>query len=77
VSRRTGGWPTASRALKVAAFAGLMTTALYVTLSIFPIIDVPSWRSFAVKISGVVIGLNLLGLLVYAGGGRRRDGSRQ
>jgi hypothetical protein len=45
---------------------------LYVTLSIFPIIDVPSWLSFAGKISGVVLGLNLLGMCVYVIGERRR-----
>ncbi|HEY2854618.1 MAG TPA: APC family permease [Gemmatimonadaceae bacterium] len=73
--RKDGLWPRASRALKAAAFAGLITTVLYVTLSVFPIIDVPSWRSFAVKISSVVIGLNLLGVTVYAAGGRRRDRS--
>jgi len=73
--RKDGLWPRASRALKAAAFAGLITTVLYVTLSVFPIIDVPSWRSFAVKISSVVIGLNLLGVTVYAAGGRHRDRS--
>jgi amino acid transporter len=72
-SRSAGSvFPRASVALRIAAGAGLLTTLLYVVLSIFPIIDVPSWRAFAVKISGVVIGLNLLGLLVYAAGGRRR-----
>jgi hypothetical protein len=44
---------------------------LYVVLSIFPIIDVPSWLSFAGKISGVVIALNLIGILVYVSGRRR------
>lgn len=68
-------WPVASLPLKVAAMAGLATTILYVALSIFPIIDVPSWQTFAVKISSVVIGLNVLGVLVYAAGGRRRDRS--
>jgi hypothetical protein len=68
-ARRAGSvLPAASAALKIAAMAGLLTTVLYVALSIFPIIDVPSWLSFAVKISGVVIGLNLLGALVYATG---------
>lgn len=62
-------WPRASWPLRIAAMAGLGTTTLYVMLSVFPIIDVPSWRTFAVKISGVVIGLNLLGLLVYRLGG--------
>jgi amino acid transporter len=64
--------PRASAALRIAAGAGLLTTLLYVVLSIFPIIDVQSWRAFAVKISGVVIGLNVLGVFVYAAGGRRR-----
>jgi amino acid transporter len=65
--------PRAPRLLKIAAGAGLLTTVLYVALSIFPIIDVPSWRTFAAKISSVVIGLNLLGWLVYAVGGRRKE----
>ena len=72
VHRAGSALPRASAALKIAALAGLLTTVLYVALSIFPIIDVPSWRAFAAKISSVVIGLNVLGLLVYAAGGRRR-----
>jgi amino acid transporter len=64
--------PAASIGLRIAALFGLLTTVLYVVLSIFPIIDVPSWRSFAVKISAVVVLLNLLGIAVYRGGERRR-----
>jgi amino acid transporter len=70
--RSLSAWPRASWPLKIAAIAGFGTTILYVVLSIFPIIDVPSWQAFAVKISSVVIGLNLLGFLVYSLGGRRR-----
>ena len=70
--RKLSAWPRASWLLKIAAVAGFGTTILYVILSIFPIIDVPSWQAFALKISSVVVGLNLLGLLVYALGGRRR-----
>ena len=66
------GVPRASLALKAAALLGLLTTVLYVVLSIFPIIDVPSWRSFAAKIFGIVIALNLLGIWVYRGGQQRR-----
>ena len=44
-------------------------TILYSVLSIFPIIDVPSWQLFAVKVSGVVIGANLLGVRVVETGG--------
>ena len=76
-ARNVSSWPRASWPLRIAAIAGLATTILYVILSIFPIIDVPSWRTFAVKISSVVIGLNLLGFLVYALGGRRRERPRQ
>ena len=59
--------------LKLASVSGLLVTILYVTLSIFPIIDVPSWRSFAAKISGVVVGLNLVGVAFYLAAQRRRD----
>jgi len=71
--RGVSSWPRATWPLRVAAMAGLATTILYVILSIFPIIDVPSWRTFAVKISSVVIGLNLLGFLVYRLGARRSN----
>lgn len=58
--------------LRVAATSGFLVTLLYVVLSIFPIIDVVSWLSFAVKISGVVIGLNLVGVALYWSAARRR-----
>jgi amino acid transporter len=73
--RHRASWPEAKWPLKLAAAAGLATTLLFVILSVFPIIDVPSWRIFATKISIVVIGLNVLGFLVYAAGGRRRNRS--
>ncbi len=44
---------------------GFLVTLLYVVLSIFPIIDVTSWLSFAVKISSVVIVLNLIGAALF------------
>jgi len=58
--------------LKLASASGFGVSALYVVLSIFPIIDVTSWLSFTMKISSVVIGLNAVGLLVYWLGTRRR-----
>jgi len=58
--------------LRIASASGFAVTLLYVVLSIFPIIDVASWFSFATKISGVVIGLNLVGLAVYLNAARRR-----
>jgi len=51
--------------VRVAAASGFLMTLLNVILSIFPIIDVPNRFSFALKISGVVIGLNLAGALFY------------
>jgi len=41
---------------------------LYSTLSVFPIIDVPSWRTFALKIITVIVVANLIGVLIYLGG---------
>ena len=51
--------------VRVAAASGFLMTLLNVILSIFPIIDVPNRFSFAIKISGVVVGLNLAGALFY------------
>jgi amino acid transporter len=58
--------------LRVAAVSGFLTTMLYVVLSIFPIVDVTSWLSFAMKISGVVVGLNVVGAALYWNAARRR-----
>jgi amino acid transporter len=57
--------------LRVASASGLAVTILYSVLSIFPIIDVPSWQMFALKVGGVVVGTNLLGAGIY-GIARRR-----
>lgn len=39
-------------------------------LSIFPIIDIASWKVFAGKILTVLVGANLLGVAIYAGARR-------
>jgi amino acid transporter len=57
--------PRPSLALRVAAFSGFVVTLLFVVLSILPIIDVASWLSFALKISSVVVGLNLVGVVLF------------
>jgi amino acid transporter len=57
--------PRPSAAIRVAAFSGFIVTLLYVVLSILPIIDVTSWLSFSLKISSVVIGLNLVGVALF------------
>ena len=58
--------------LRAASLAGFLVTVLYVILSIFPIIDVKSWWSFSLKISGVVVSLNLVGAAIYMAASRRR-----
>jgi amino acid transporter len=58
--------------LRLASASGLAVTVLYSVLSIFPIIDVPSWQLFAMKVGGVVIGANLLGAGVYVVARRRQ-----
>ena len=55
----------ASWILRLAAVSGFLMTLLYVILSVFPIIDVPNRFSFAIKISGLVIGLNLAAALFF------------
>ena len=58
--------------LRLASLSGLLVTVLYVVLSIFPIIDVKSWFTFSMKISGVVILSNLIGVGIYLTATRRR-----
>jgi len=51
--------------LRLTAASGFAMTLLYVVLSVFPIIDVPNRFAFTIKITEVVIGLNLAGALFY------------
>ncbi len=67
-----GVTPKPRRWLRVAAGSGFAVTGLYVVLSIFPIIGVASWLSFALKISGVIVLLNVIGIAVYVTGRRHR-----
>ena len=57
--------------VKLCAVSGLLMTALYVSLSILPIIPVGSRTVFALKIAGLIVVTNLIGLAFYATGGRR------
>jgi amino acid transporter len=63
--------------LKVLALSGFLMTLLYVALSIVPIIRVESRLLFAVKISGLILGTNGLGLAIYLAVGRRRGAGEQ
>jgi len=66
LSERPPAW------LQVAAVAGFAVTLLYSALSVFPIIDVMSWRVFTLKIVAVLVGVNLLGIAIYRWGRRRQ-----
>jgi len=57
--------------LKVSAFCGFAMTLLYVGLSIVPIVKVESQLAFALKISGLIIVTNLIGLGIYLTAKRR------
>src|SRR5262249_12475336 len=62
--------------LRVAAASGLAVTALYAVLSVFPIIDVPSWRTFAAKIIAVLAVAEAIGVGLYVLVKRRLGGGR-
>ena len=51
--------------LRVVSTSGLLMTLLYVALSIFPIIAVQSVEAFALKIAGVIVAANVLGVMIY------------
>ena len=50
---------------EAAAGSGFLVSLLYSTLSVFPIIDVASWQTFAAKIVGVIVAANLVGVAIY------------
>ena len=51
--------------LRAASMSGFLMTLLYVTLSVFPIIDVESRLLFASKIIGVIVIANLVGVGIF------------
>lgn len=58
--------------LHIASLSGIIMTLLYVALSIVPIVKVESQFAFALKISGLIIATNLIGLAFYFAAKRRR-----
>ena len=46
--------------LRVLSLSGLLMTILYVVMAVFPIIKVESVATFALKISGLILGANVL-----------------
>ena len=59
------------RWIKLCALSGWLMTALYVGLSVLPIIPVGSRTLFAMKIIGLIVATNLVGLGLYASARRR------
>jgi amino acid transporter len=57
--------------LQAASMSGLLMTLLYITLSVFPIIKVESVAGFALKISLVIVGMNVAGIGILASARRR------
>jgi amino acid transporter len=51
--------------LRVVSLSGLLMALLFVVLAVFPIIKVASVTSFALKISLLIVGANLLGALIF------------
>jgi len=61
--------------VRLCAASGLLMTLLYITLSVLPIIPVGSRTVFALKIIGLIVVTNLVGLVLFASG-RRREAAR-
>ena len=59
--------------VKGAAWSGLLMTLLYTVLSLFPIIQVASVKTFALKITLVIVVLNLIGVGILVAGRRRSE----
>ncbi len=59
--------------VKAAAASGLVITVLYTVLSLFPIIQVASVAAFALKITLVIVLLNLVGVGILVAGKRRSE----
>ena len=62
--------------MKLCALSGLLMTGLYVSLSVLPIIPVGSRTAFALKIVGLIVVTNLVGVALYVSGRRRARSQR-
>ncbi len=62
--------------LRLASLSGLVMTVLYIVLSVFPIIQVESVSTFALKITMTVVVMNLIGIAILLSAGRRAPKAR-
>ena len=60
--------------VKLCAASGFLMTALYVGLSVLPIIPVGSRTLFALKITGLILITNLIGVALYFSARKRIQG---
>ncbi|HEU4878627.1 MAG TPA: APC family permease [Gemmatimonadaceae bacterium] len=58
--------------LRLLSLSGLLMTILYVVMAVFPIIKVESVATFALKISGLILGANVVGFAIFLSAGRQR-----
>lgn len=58
--------------LRIAALSGFLMTLLFVALSIVPIVKVESPLSFALKIGGLIVITNVIGLVIFLVAKKRR-----
>jgi len=63
--------------VKVASLAGLISSAVSLVITVYPIIDVTSRGEYALKICAVVVVTNLLGVLIYRIGRRNTQATGQ
>ena len=63
--------------LKLAAVSGFLMTALYVILSVFPIVPVGNAGLFTTKIALVVVGTNVAGAMLFVAARRRQRDAAQ
>ena len=61
--------------VQLAAGAGLLSTLLFLVLSVFPVIDVENSSRYSLKIAGVVLGANVVGWMIYSVERRKTHGS--
>jgi len=59
------GSPRAPVVTQIAAVSGFLMTLLYVGLSIVPIVQVESRLMFALKLSAIVVGTNVIGVAIF------------
>jgi glutamate:GABA antiporter len=58
--------------LRLASLSGLLMTVLYIVLSVFPIIKVESVSTFALKITMMVVAMNVAGIGILLSARRRQ-----